>query len=45
MTPAQIIGVILILAILAGMVLAASSIEDVDWKGLERSDREDEEMP
>lgn len=45
MTIAQIIGVILILAILSVMVLAANSIEDVDWEGLERSDREEEEMP
>ena len=45
MTLAKILGVIFILAILAGMVLAANSIEDVDWEGLERSDREEEEMP
>ena len=45
MTLPQIIGVIIVLAILAAMVIAAGSIENVDWEGLERSDREDEEMP
>lgn len=45
LTAPQIIGIIFTLAVLLVMYLAASSVEDVDRENLEKSNREDEEMP